>query len=93
MGILPKALEEYLGYVIYFWIGDGNEPIHVHVSKGKQTQNATKFWITQNGVELANNNSHIEDDDLKKLLRYIRQNRFEIIGRWMERFGHGDVKR
>ena len=76
-----------------FWIGDGNEPIHVHVSKGKQTQSATKFWITQNGVELAHNNSHIEDDDLKKLLRYIRQNRFEIIGRWIERFGQGNVKR
>ena len=30
---MPKALLEYMGYCIYFWIGDGEEPVHVHVSK------------------------------------------------------------
>ena len=33
---MPKALLDYLGYVIYFWIGDGTEPVHVHISPGKQ---------------------------------------------------------
>ena len=32
---MPKALLEYMGYCIYFWIGDGEEPVHVHVSKKK----------------------------------------------------------
>ncbi|WP_294159636.1 hypothetical protein [uncultured Selenomonas sp.] len=29
---MPEALESYLGYYIYFWIGDGVEPVHVHVA-------------------------------------------------------------
>ena len=49
---MPEALESYLGYYIYFWIGDGAEPVHVHVAK-KQQPDATKFWITTESVELA----------------------------------------
>lgn len=30
------------GYIVYFWSNEEGEPIHVHVSKGKPTPNATK---------------------------------------------------
>ncbi len=41
-------LFSYLGYVIYFWSNENNEPIHIHVSKGSPSANATKIWITKN---------------------------------------------
>lgn len=31
------------GYIVYFWSNEEGEPIHVHVSKGRPTPNATKF--------------------------------------------------
>lgn len=38
-------------YWVYFWT-NGNkplEPVHVHISKGNPTGNATKVWITKSG--------------------------------------------
>ena len=37
------------GYTVYFWSNENNEPIHVHVTKGKPTPNATKIWLTKSG--------------------------------------------
>ena len=37
------------GFLIYFWVNESNEPIHVHVARGKQSPAAAKFWILQNG--------------------------------------------
>lgn len=33
------------GYLVYFWTNESNplEPIHVHVSAGKPSPNATKY--------------------------------------------------
>lgn len=39
--VLPK-LFIVSGYIVYFWSNEEGEPIHVHVSKGKPTPNATK---------------------------------------------------
>lgn len=49
-------------YWIYFWTNENKpiEPIHVHIAKGKPTENATKVWITSTGkCYLCNNNSRI----------------------------------
>ena len=56
---MPNALIQYMGYLIYFWGGDGSEPVHVHVSKSKQ-KNATKFWVTSEGIELANDTGSVD---------------------------------
>ena len=45
VALLPKAVRDFLGLCFYFWSnegGDNREPIHVHISKGKPTANATK---------------------------------------------------
>ena len=34
------------GYTVFFWSNENNEPIHVHIGRGKPTSNATKIWIT-----------------------------------------------
>lgn len=31
------------GYIVYFWSGEGNEPVHVHVSRGRPETNSTKY--------------------------------------------------
>lgn len=62
---MPKIVAVFLGYAFYFWANEGLEPIHIHVSKGTQTPNATKFWITSDGVELANNNGKISEKELR----------------------------
>lgn len=38
-----------LGYQIYSWSNENNEPIHVHVSKRKPNAHATKFRLTNDG--------------------------------------------
>ncbi len=89
---MPQALLSYLGYYIYFWIGDGNEPVHVHVSR-KQQPGATKFWITSNSVELASDTGSVDKGDMKAVLRYLRKNREQILSRWIQYFHSAEVKR
>ena len=84
---MPKALLDFIGYKFYFWSNENGEPPHIHVSKGAQTANATKFWITSDGIKLENNNSDIPQNDLKKIARYIMENRSDILAAWFDFFG------
>ncbi len=60
------------GYTVYFWSNENGEPIHVHVSKGKPTPNATKIWLTKSGgCILASNGSKISDKELNELMEFI----------------------
>lgn len=88
---MPKVLIDYLGYMIYFWISEEEEPIHVHVSRTPQ-KNATKFWVTADSIELAKDNGTVEEKDMGKILRYLKSNRESIIAAWIGQFGHGEVK-
>ena len=90
---MPKILAGFLVYVFYFWANENMEPIHVHVAKGTQTPNATKFWITSDGAELANNNGKIPDNELRQIRKYILLNRERIIAQWISVFGEGKVKK
>lgn len=77
-------------YSIYFWSNESAplEPVHVHISEGRATENATKVWITSTGkVLLCNNRSRIPARVLKKLLRIIESNSESIMERWLEQFG------
>lgn len=75
------------GYLVYFWVNENNplEPIHVHVSEGKPSPNATKIWITRSGrCLLQNNHSAIPEKQLHVILQIVEARSFEII-RNMER--------
>lgn len=77
-------------YSIYFWSNENDplEPVHVHVSEGRASANATKFWITSTGrAILSNNNSKIPERILKRLTRIIEANSIEIVNEWLNRFG------
>jgi len=89
---LPSIFE-ICGYKIYFWSNENNEPIHVHVSKGKPTQNSTKIWLTKSGgCILSNNNSKIPNNDLNVLLDAITSNYFFIVSYWKKFYEIDEIK-
>ena len=93
VGQLTNIFNSFYAYAFYFWANENMEPIHVHVAKGTQTPNATKFWITSDGAELANNNGKIPDNELRQIRKYILLNRERIIAQWISVFGEGKVKK
>lgn len=77
-------------YSVFFWSNENKplEPVHVHISEGRATPNATKLWITSTGkVVLSNNNSKIPEKILKKLIRIVEANSLDIINEWLNHFG------
>ena len=89
---MPNALMQYMGYLIYFWSNEDGEPVHVHVSKNKQ-KNATKFWVTSDGIELARDTGSVDKKDMKAMLAHLRVNRSEIIAAWAGYFNSVSLKR
>ncbi len=83
---MPK-LFVFQGFVIFFWIAENGEPVHVHVAKGKPTPNATKIWLTRNGgVLLASNGSKLNKKELANVLDFVMLNHAEICHAWKETF-------
>ncbi len=76
-------------YWIYFWTNENKsvEPIHVHIVKGKPTDNATKVWITSAGkCLLCNNNSRIPMHILRNIMRMIEARSADIVQKWYSYF-------
>lgn len=81
------------GYKVYFWSNENNEPIHVHISKGKPSANGTKVWLTQNGgCILASNGSNIPQKELNELMEFISAQFFLICSEWKNFFLIDEVK-
>ena len=77
-------------YWIYFWSNENKplEPVHVHISKGSPTPNATKVWITSAGnCLLCNNNSRIPKHILRNIIRMIEARNKDVLSMWIEYFG------
>lgn len=77
-------------YSIYFWSNESNplETVHVHISEGRATANATKIWITSRGKALrCNNNSAIPEHIFTRMERYLEANSEYIIHVWKNQFG------
>ena len=75
------------GYKVYFWANELNEPIHVHVSKGQPTANATKIWLTRSGgCIVASNGSKISQKELNELMEFISAQFFYICSEWKRFF-------
>ena len=87
---MPRILTDYLGLVFFFWSNEYSgkelEPIHIHISRGKQSENSTKVWIKSGYLELADNGANLTPKELAKALEYIEANRYEIIAKWYDYF-------
>ncbi len=77
-------------YIIFFWVNENKplEPIHVHISNGEPTANATKVWLTRMGkCYLCHNHSKIPDHILRRLMAVIEARSVEINTKWLDYFG------
>ena len=79
------TLFRILGYVLYFWSNEGQEPIHIHIGKGMPSHNDTKVWI-EPLVHLAHNKGKIPPKDLNRLLQFISLNKELIMEEWNHHF-------
>lgn len=89
-GILNASVVQNRIVYHFFWSNENMplEPIHVHISEGKASANATKIWITSTGKAiLSHNSSNIKMQILRKLIRFIEANSKEIEEQWIEHFG------
>lgn len=83
---LPK-LFTVSGYIVYFWSNEEGEPIHVYISKGKPSPNATKIWLAKTGgCIVANNGSKIPNRELNELMEFISAQFFLICAKWKQFF-------
>ena len=65
----------------------------MHISKGAPGGNSTKVWITKSGgCILANNNSRIPENELRRILKIISENYFIIVSEWKKYFDLDEVK-
>ncbi|MEE0419581.1 MAG: DUF4160 domain-containing protein [Lachnospiraceae bacterium] len=81
------------GYRVFFWSNENNEPVHVHIAKGKPSPNATKVWLTKaGGCVMANNGSKIPTKELIELMEIVAAQYFMICAAWKEHFAEDDIK-
>ncbi len=86
VGFVPN-LFRIKGYYIYFWSNENDEPVHVHISEGQPTENATKIWLTsKGGCIVAHNKSKIPQAKLNDLLDAIQAQFFYICQKWTSAF-------
>lgn len=77
-------------YLVFIWYNEGVplEPVHVHVSEGVPSENATKIWITkERKALLCHNKSKIPAHKLNIIMRMIEAQSFEILSKWQDFFG------
>lgn len=87
---MPRVLE-FGKYIIFFWIGEDGEPVHVHVSVKRPSDNSTKIWLTRNGgCKLALNKGQIPPKDLRDIMDVVTFNHGLICNEWRKRF-QGDI--
>lgn len=80
-----------LGYKVYFWSNENDEPIHVHISKGIPSKNAAKIWLTRNGgCILDSNPERIPRKDLSELIEIAQF--FMICAAWKKHFKVEQIK-
>lgn len=80
-------------YLVYFWSNENNEPIHVHISKGKPSQNATKIWLTKaGGCVVANNSGQIPAQNLNEILDVVSAQFFWICNAWKQHFCVNEIR-
>ena len=76
-----------VGYKVYFWSKEKDEPIHFHVTKGDPHENDTKIWVLSNGsFKLAHNKGKIPEKDLSRILSVVQNYYFDFIDFWKSYF-------
>ena len=65
-----------LGWRIYFWANENNEPIHVHAEKGDME---CKYWLDVEGFEITEALSYNMSAQSKREIKKIIYEHFDYI--------------
>lgn len=77
----------FIGFSIFLKVAerDLNEPPHVHVRRhGDTAGRSSKFWVTPEGVNAANNKAKFNKRDMLRIEAYLNLNKSEIIVWYMQ---------
>ena len=89
---MPKIFT-VMGYIVYFWSNENNEPVHVHISKGIPKANATKIWLTKSGgCILASRQDDVNPKDMNTLMEIIAAQHFIICLAWKKHHRVDNIK-
>lgn len=69
-------------YRIFFYTGDGDEPIHVHIERDDKV---AKFWIDP--VRLQRSGG-FNRNEIGRIHKMIQENSKKIVEAWNEYFGY-----
>lgn len=76
------------GGLAFGWFSnESGEPAHVHVFKGKDRSTSAKFWLNEDGPELAHNKARLSDREPRIAYAHINANRYRLMARWLSQFG------
>ena len=89
MGMTPIYIHAY-GLSFGWFSNESGEPPHVHVFRGSDRNTSAKFWLRDDGVELAHNDARLSAKELRQAAGVINANRYRFISRWCSFFG-GDA--
>jgi hypothetical protein len=81
-----------LGYKVYFWSNENNEPIHFHITKGNPSENDTKVWVLANGsFKIAHNKGQISSKDLSRIFSAMQSYYFDFLNFW-KTYHNSDIR-
>ena len=69
-------------YRAFFYSNEGDEPAHVHVRAGDKE---AKFWLHDLAVAV---NAGFPAHEIGDIIRYLKQNRDQLVSGWNEHFGN-----
>jgi hypothetical protein len=67
-------------YRFFFYAGDRNEPLHIHV---QHDNNEAKYWLSP--IQLARNHG-FSGPELRKIGKIVEENEHQLIESWNEFF-------
>ncbi len=77
-----SVLCRYGAYYVYFRSDEcaPREEIHIHISEGKPTKDADKFWLTESGYFVPDkHNSKLQRRTYKDIGKYIKSGIYRYI--------------
>ncbi len=77
---MPNVLK-IAGYRFFFYSGDRDEPVHIHVEKENMT---AKIWIDPIRLQ---NSGGFSRKEINNILKIIKENQNYIMEAWNEFFG------
>ena len=88
---MPISLRT-IGYKVYFWSNEKDEPVHFHVTKGTPDKNDTKIWALSNGsFKLSHNKGKIPEKDLSRIFSAMQNYYYDFINFW-KKYHQKEVK-